>query len=768
MRNIFNWVLTHPKSVLLLLLLLTGFAASQLRHIYIETDMDAMLPKQSDAYINKQVLEERFGSVDMLIVGIINDEKDGIYNPASLALVQELTDWLAEQTYFRTLALNDLLSLATIKDIRGSDEGMDVEPFMDELPETQEQINQLKKRMHEFGVYEDVIVSADGSGTIFVVRPMPDSRHQYAEMYATVKEKVKEIEARGGHERFFISGRPVVEGVFGVYMPQEMKRMQPMIMGLLLLLLFLSFRTPRGVLLPIAVVLMAEIWTLGTMAALGYPIYTITTMLPILILAIGIADAVHFLSRERLLAHHKDYTHRKERLVEVMHELWKPMLMTTVTTGAGFLSMLASELLPIRDFGMFAAIGIAYALLITMLLLPAAIMLLPEKEHHARRRPMFSDYVEWLGQAVLQHPKRIMGAFAVLVLVSLLGLTKLDVNASLVEQFKPGDPVRSADEMLNKHFSGTTSLDVMIDTGKENGLLEPAFLQHLVDLQQEIEKDPMVGDTSSIAEFLMTMNQALHADDKTYHRVPDTADMAAQYLLLYSFSGAPDDFETFITGDYRQAHVRINMKSDETKVVAKLLQRVKHKTAEWFPEEQGYKVEWAGTGFTILRLSEMIISGQVASLLISIFAIFLLCWWMFGRLLIASIAMIPVSLAVTVNYGMMGNIGIPLDIATALTGAMALGIGVDFAIHYLHRYHEESVAGHSYEDSVINTNRSVGHAILFNTFVVVGGFLVLLSAALYPQMKLGALIAATMVVCYLATCYLFPVLLGLGKEKIKV
>ncbi len=556
--------------------------------------------------------------------------------------------------------------------------------------------------------------------------------------------------------------------MFGAYMPQEMNRIQPMIMGLLLLLLFLSFRTPRGVFLPIAVVLMAEIWTMGTMAALGYSIYTITTMLPILILAIGIADAVHFLSRERLLAHHQQYAHRKERLVEVMHELWKPMVMTTVTTGAGFLSMLATDLLPIRDFGMFAAIGIMYALLITMLFLPAAIMLLPEKEHHAKRKPMFSGYVEWLGQAVLRHPKRIMASFAILIVVSLLGITKLDVNASLVQQFKPGDPVRSADEMLNQHFSGTTSLDVMIDTGRENGLLEPKFLQRLADLQQLIEQDPMVGDTSSIAEFLATMNQALHADDPAWNKVPDSSDMAAQYLLLYSFSGAPDDFETFITGDYRQAHVRINMKSDETKVVAELLQKLQLKTAEWFPAAQGYQVDWAGTGFTVLRLSEMIISGQVTSLVISIVAIFLLCWWMFGRLLIAAIAMIPVSLAVTVNYGMMGNIGIPLDIATALTGAMALGIGVDFAIHYLHRYHEESVAGHSYADSVINTNRSVGHAILFNTFVVVGGFLVLLSAALYPQMKLGALIAATMLVCYLATCYLFPVLLGLGKEKIKV
>jgi len=768
MKRIFNWVLTHPKSVLLVLVLATVLAASQMRHIYIETDMDAMLPKHSDAYINKQVLEERFGSTDSVIIGIINNEKDGVYNTESLKLVQELTDWLAEQPHFRTIALNDLLSLATIKDIRGSEAGLDVEKFMDGVPETQARIDHLKQRMHEFGVYEDVIVSADGSGTIFAVRPMPDSRHQYAEIYDLVKAKVAELEARGGPEQFFISGRPVIEGVFGVYMPAEMKRMQPIIMALLLVLLYLSFRTPRGVILPIIVVLMAEVWTLGTMAALGAPIYTITTMLPILILAIGIADAVHFLSRERLLAHHQAYSHRKERMVEVMHELWKPMLMTTVTTGAGFLSMLASDLPPIRDFGMFAAVGIVYALLITMLLLPSALMLLPEKVKHAERKPLFSGYVEWLGEAVLKYPKRIMAFFGILLVVSIVGAMKLDVNASLVEQFKPDDPLRQADQVLNKNFSGTTSLDVMIDTGHENGLLEPVFLQHLADLQLELEKDAMVGDTSSIAEFLQTMNQALHADDPAWKRVPDSSDLAAQYLLLYSFSGAPDDFETFMTGDYRHAHVRINLKTDETKVVVKLLDGLKEKTDLWFPEVEGYKVEWAGTGFTIHRLSEMIIDGQIASLATSILAIFLLCWWMFKRLLIAAIAMIPVSLAVTVNYGMMGNFGIPLDIATALTGAMALGIGVDFAIHYLHRYHEESVAGNSYEESVINTNRSVGHAILFNTFVVVGGFLVLLSAALYPQMKLGALIAATMLICYLATCYLFPVLLGLGKGKIKV
>jgi len=527
MKRIFNWVLTHPKSIIILLLLTTVLAVSQMRHLHIETDVDAMLPKHSDAYLNKQILEDRFGSSDLVIIGIIN-EKDGIYNKQTLAMVQEMTDWLGDQPLFRTLALNDLLSLATIKDIRGSEAGLDVELFMDGVPETQEQIDYMKKRMHEFGIYEGVIVSADGKGTVFAVRPLPDSRDKYAEIYGLVKAKVAEFEARGGNNRFFISGRPVIEGVFGAYMPAEMKRMQPMIMVLLVLLLYASFRTPRGVFLPLLGVLMAEIWTLGTMAALGINIYTITTMLPILIMAIGIADAVHFLSRERLLAHLQAFTDRKERLIEVMHELWKPMVMTSITTGVGFLSMLSSDLPPIREFGVFAAVGIAYALLITMLLFPAALMLLAEKKSHDERKPLFSGYVAWSSQAILDAPKRIIAFFAILIVISVAGIMKLTVDASMVEQFKPNDPLRHADTVLNQHFSGTTSLDVMIDTGKENGLLEPTFLQHLVDLQDEIEKDPMVGDTSSIAEFLVLMNQALHADDPAFHVVPESSDLAAQ------------------------------------------------------------------------------------------------------------------------------------------------------------------------------------------------------------------------------------------------
>lgn len=763
MKQLFDWVLRHPKSIIVLLIAVTGLAIGQMRNLQLETDLEAMLPKDLDAYINKHVLEERFGAEDMVVIGILNETPEGVYNPHTLKLVAELTDWLQTRSEFQTLALNDLLSLSTIKDIRGTDEGLDVGRFMEDVPSDSDAIKHIQQRMHAFGVYEGAIVSADGKGTILAVKPVDDP-YQYPKIYDLVKEKIAELEARGGSEQFFVSGRPIIEGVFGQYMPAEMKRMQPMVMALLVLLLFLAFRSPRGVLMPLLVVVLAEIWTLGTMAALGIPMFTVTTMLPILILAIGIVDAVHFMSRERLLAHQQAYTHRKERIKEVMHELWKPMLMTSVTTGVGFLSMLTSDLVPIKYFGVFAAIGISYAFIITLLLLPALLMILKDQPA-GERKPLFSGYVEWLGETVLNQRKRILVAFGLLLAISFFGLSQLYVNASLVAQFKPSDPLRVADTILNQHFSGTNTLDLMIDTGKQDGLLDPAFLNNLARFQQEVEKHPNVGDSASIAEFLSTMNKAMHGDDEAWRKVPDSSELAAQYLLLYSFSGAPDDFETFITGDYRHAHLRINLKSDETAVIDAMINDMQGKIDVWFPASEGFKVEWAGTAFTIHRLAELIISGQISSLIFSLVAILLLCWLMFRSLQMALLAMLPVSLAVIVNYGMMGNIGIPLDIATALTGSMALGIGIDFAMHYLYRFRDLRDSGLNYAASVIETNRSVGHALLFNAFVVIGGFLVLLAASLYPQMKLGVLIAATMLVCYFASCYLFPVVLGLREKK---
>jgi len=760
MSSIFSFIVHRAWWILILIALITAAFVSQLSHLKMETDISEMLPHSLDAYANKKKLEKIFSSADMVVIGITNpDNPNGIYNAHTLKLVDELTQWLTMRKEFRTLALADLMSLSTLKDMRGTTDGMEVEQFMKHPISDPKAIAQLKQRLIDNGIYMGSIVSYDGKGTLIVVRPSPKYIGHYNEIYELIKAKVADINARGGPEKILFTGRPIIDGVFGVYMPQDMQHMQPLILALLALLLFFSFRNIRGILIPLTVVILSELWMLGTMAISGIPIYTVTTLLPVLILAIGIADSVHVLTHIRTEAGRDTSLDKYTAIVRGMQGMWLPILMTTLTTAAGFLAMLTSELLPMRFFGIFAAVGIAYAFIITILFIPAIEAVLPHRERSLNQLT-FSGYINWLSHVVIAYPRRIFVSFMLLFLLSSYGLTQLQVNSSLVSEFHPDDPIRIADTTLNKHFAGTYALDVMLDTGKQDGVLEPSFLKALDKLQHSVEKETVVGDSSSIAEMLAEMNKVMHAGNPAYKIPPNSSALAAQYLLLYSFSGAPDDFDSFITSDYRQAHLRIQMKTDTSVDAEHVINLVRQQAQQLFPN---MKIEFAGTAYTMVSFSNLVITGQIQSLLLALTLIFILCLMMFKSLKDAALAMLPVILSVIVIYGAMGLFGIALEIGTAITGAMALGIGIDFAIHYLYRYRFYSNEKTTHIAIVKACNEDTGRAIAFNALVVIGGFLVLLTANLYPQVKLGALVACSMVICYLATCYLFPVLLKNGK-----
>lgn len=761
MQNLFSFIVKRAWLVLIVLAIATVGFVSQLPKLKMETNIEEMLPKGMDAYINKKHLEEVFSSADMVVIGIENTGPDGVYNPHTLALVDELTQWLKTRKEFRTIALSDLMSLSTIKDIRGTADGMEVERFMEFPAQTPEEIAHLKQRLIDNGIYMGSIVGDDGKGTLIVARPAPEYVGHFHEIYYLIEEKIDEIRARNGPETILVTGRPIIEGVFGVYMPEGMKKMQPIILSLLALLLFFSFRNVRGVLIPLAVVILSELWMLGTMAAAGVPIYTVTTFLPILILAIGIADSVHLITHIRVEAGRQSEMNKKDAIISGMAGMWTPILMTTLTTSAGFLGMLTSDLLPMRYFGVFASIGIIYAFIITIFFIPAIESVLPHREKPLNQLA-FSSYLNWMTRVIIAYPGRIRALFGVLIVLSVYGLSQIYVNSSLVSEFRPSDPIRQADAILNEHFAGTNALDVMLDTGKQDGVLEPQFLAGMSKLQQVVEQDPVVGDSSSIAEFLAEMNKVMHEGSNDYRVPPDSSQLAAQYLLLYSFSGAPDDFDSFVTSDYRQAHIRIQMKSDSSADAAQLIHVLEANAKEWFPNTE---ILFAGTAYTTHRFSDLVIRGQLMSLVLALSMIFLLCYAMFRRAGDAALAMLPVSMAVIVIYGVMGLLRMPLEIATAITGAMALGIGVDFAIHYLYRYRDYENQGMAHDEIVRHSNDDTGRALVFNALVVIGGFLVLLTADLYPQVKLGALVAGSMAICYVASCYLFPTLLKSRHQK---
>ncbi|MDX8404643.1 MAG: hypothetical protein R8K50_00655, partial [Mariprofundus sp.] len=212
MQPLFSFIVRRAWLILLLLAIATAGFVSQMPKMQMETNIEKMLPRSMDAYINKKLLEKMFSSADMVVIGIENTGKDGIYNAHTLTLIDELTQWLKTRKEFRTLALSDLMSLSTIKDIRGTADGMEVERFMQRPATTPEAIATLKQRLLDNGIYMGSIVGNDGKGTLIVVRPAPEYVGHYHEIYQLIQDKVAQVAARGGPETILITGRPIIEG----------------------------------------------------------------------------------------------------------------------------------------------------------------------------------------------------------------------------------------------------------------------------------------------------------------------------------------------------------------------------------------------------------------------------------------------------------------------------------------------------------------------------------------------------------------------------
>jgi hypothetical protein len=361
-----------------------------------------------------------------------------------------------------------------------------------------------------------------------------------------------------------------------------------------------------------------------------------------------------------------------------------------------------------------------------------------------------------------RRPERIVVAFAVLLAISLAGITRLTTDSSQVGQFPPHHHLRVADDIENRYFAGSNVLDILIDGIGVDAMKNPEMLARIDELQRRIEKAPTVRDSFSIVELIKRMNRVMNEDRPDAEVVPSTRDLVAQYLLLYSISGDPGDFDDLIDYDYRYAHVLVFVPTPGTAVSHAVVKRARKIAADLFPPDGPVQasVKFSGRAYSNAALERYINSSQLRSLAICLPVLFLIAWLVFGRAVLGLLCIGPVSLAVLIIYGGMGFISLPTDIATTMIGAMTLGIGIDFAIHYLHRYNSCLAAGMEPSVAAVETSRTAGRALFYNAIILIGGFIVLLGARFYPEIKLGALISATMVICYFSTMLLFPAVLG--------
>ena len=746
--------------------------ATQLTSLEKDTTPEAFVPDGSPSLTYRDQVEATFGLKDPMVVAVINDGDTGVFNPQSLRLVQWLSDRIAKVD---GIDPERITSLATENDIRGTDEGMLVEPFWEGPPATLDAAQRVWQQVQRFPLHLGNLVARDGSGTLIVAELLDESAA--TDIYFALRalaEQAREAGVAGPDDRIHVAGQGAVSGYLSEYISADASRLNPVAAVLITLVLLLAYRSLSGVLLPNVVVLGTVATGLGAMAAAGVPIYVITNSLPVILIGIAVCDSIHIFGQYYEEIAREPGIAANEAVARAMTAMSRPVTLTTATTAAGFLGLaIAADLPPMQAYGLFAALGVGAAWVWSMLLLPALLSLFRPRPSRALRTTaeatpdVSSRLMRGMGRVIGRHPRATVAAAAALAVVGAVGASQVVFNDQRIHSFERGTPLRVADQAINARFDGTYYLDVAIETDAREALFEPEKLRRIDRLQTWMETEGGLRNTTSIVDFIKQMHRAFNGDDPAYYRIPDNAQLIAQYFLLYSASGAPTDFQEWVDYDYRQAHIRGQLRHDDFRQTAPIVTGLERHLREHFNTQ-----EMRGIATGALELAHSWLAPLADStrngMALALALVFAASALFFRSFVLGLLATLPVAFAVLMVFAVMGYAGIWLGIGTSMFAAIAIGLGVDFAIHTLDRLrHLLGKQGMAYGDAVAALFPTTGRALLFNLLALALGFGVLMSSSVPPLQDFGLLVAVAVATSFAASLTALPALIALiGPQRL--
>jgi predicted RND superfamily exporter protein len=752
MQKLLNNLIKHPWLFLILFLIMTaGFFKVMKNNSRMETDLDEYMPQNHPAFVYSNQAEEWFNIKDGIIIAIEN--QDGIYNYETIQKVKDLTKSLQKM---KEINKDDVTSLYTADNIIGTEDGMDVKAFYKKAPETDAELEQLQANVRNNEMVFGRLVSTNEKVTIIIAEIADDVFSQ--EFYHRILEIAKGYE---GPEIIHVAGRPIIEGTMAYLGPRDMKRMVPIVIFVIILVLLIVLRSFKSTLFTMLVVLFSTVWAFGLMAALGIPIYAISTMIPVMLIAIGVADGIHLYSHLHLFMIKNPDATKKEATLDMIHGMWKPVVMTSVTTAVGFISLLTSQVYPIKYFGIFTAFGVMMAMVFSLALIPAGLMAfgLPKwKKQKKNSDEKKNNFASTFSANIIKHKYVTIIATAAVIIISITGIGKVWINSSFLDKFEKESEIVLTDKFINENFGGTSSLNVILDSKENDAFKNPVILKAIDSMQQDVDGTlEIVGNSFALTDYLKRMNKVMHADSEKYNTIPESQDLVAQYLLLYEMSGDPDNLWKVVDYNYKKANLTFQLKSDNSKAINSAIAVIEKHIPEL--EKLNVELKYAGSGYKGLVFTDLILKGQISSLFLSLIIVIILLSLMFKKITAGLIGSVPIVITSIISFGVMGLLNIPLSTTTALLSSIAIGIGIDYAVHFLERYKIYAAeTGDKYLTSR-QTMQHSGRAIVFNAAVVIAGFLVLLFSVFPPNRALGALVSLNMFTSFLGTVTIMYLLL---------
>jgi len=742
----------------------------------MDTSTEGYMHQDDPVLTNYNKFKKQFGHDERIILAIDNDN---IFSIEFLRKLKKIHKELESKVPY----IEDIISLYNVRNTRGEGDKLFTNDLLKEFPKTEEDALKIKEYAMNSEFYRDLLISQNGKVTAILLETDIFSSQGIENSFVD-NDLSKGFEEKTQNSKFLtdeekietqkiiydivekyklegldisISGSPIIAGELKSQMRSDMQKFMRITFLLILIFLFVIFKRLSAVIYPLIVILFSLLSTLGFMAWSGVAFKIPSQILPSLIWAISIGATVHILSI--FFDRFNSSDNKKESLIYALEHSGLAIIMTSITTAIGIGSFSNSSVSPISDLGVFAALGVIISLILTLTLLPALLSITKLKAKPKKEIGRIDLFMKKIAYIPLKYTKTIFVGSAIVILIS--GIASLQVNLSYnpLLWFKADNITRTSTEAIDKKMNGTVTIEVEIDTDKENGWIDPIKLEKLNQLTSKLEnyKDEYtyIGKVVSLATIVKEINQALHGNEYKYYTIPKDVKLVSQELLLFENSGS-DDLEDFIDSQFSKTRITIKIPwTDAIKAIA-VLRHVESEVKKEFSEE---KVNITGMVPLIFNTFSNAVYSSAQSYVLAFIVITFMMMFIFGSIRLGLISMIPNLTPIVMGLFLMYLFKIPLDMFTLLIGSIAIGLTVDDTIHFIHNFKRYYLQKSEIKYAIEETFFTTGKAMLITTLILSFAFYSYLAASMVSVENFGLLTGSVIIFALLSDLLLAPALM---------
>ena len=761
--HLLRFSVRHPRVVVTLAGVITVCALVFIPRIQLRLDGRSLIPSGLPEFAEGDQAASRFELRDLVLIGIGNGES-GVYTPETLQRIARLSDGLSR---VEGVVAGSVVSLSTVPRISLVDGKVDTSPLY--RPGDQfntETIQQLRREVVKRGYNSGTLVSADGKGTAIIAKVEPD-----ADRYRLLQD-TRSLIAResSGKDTVYLSGSALAQAVLGQATARDLARLIPAVIAVLGVMLFLSFRHPVPALLSLTEIGVSLVWMSGLMGLTGQPVFVTTLVLPVVLICVGVSDDVYALGHYFNEAERAEGSTTEETIVKAFSSCARPVGMTAVSTVVGLLSMAAVSLNPLRVFGLFGSAAIVFSTLFTFSLLPALLALMKphvrSKGDHSMSlggRPATSALRLLTGGA---SPRGVAVCALLVAACAIVATTRLRVDDSWIRNLPPDSDIVQGDRFFNEKMAGTTALELMVDATRGGWFNSREGLAALGSLEWTLARVANVGavnclfnDVVRTNASLIGLNYSAYRASLRSGRLPFTQEDVDRTLTVLSQSTQVPISER-VDEEYRWTRVTVFIRDADYRRIDNVLRAAERETAV---QGLGHKIVPFGDGWISYLTVRLLVEGQVSSIALALVTDLILITILLGSVRMGLISVLPIAFSLLLVLAALALAGTPLGIANSMFTGIALGIGLDFAIHLTTAYRQKLNQGVPAGEALRTTLELTGPAVCVSAASITAGFSVLLLSEIAPNVQLGVMICLCLLTCAVTTLLLIPSLLRLWK-----